>query len=327
VTLRVGLAGAGWVSGHHLDAWAELADRARVVAIADPRTDAAHARAAQYGIAAVHDSVEAMLEHTDLDAIDIAAPRELHVPIARMAARRGLAILCQKPLAPTLAEAEAFADGLDPRVRFMVHENWRFRPHYRRVHEWLRQDRVGEPRTVLLSVLSAGLIPDADGVLPALARQPMLAALDRMLLMEILIHHVDALRFLFGPLTLDSARLGHSCDAILGEDRAALALRTAGGAAVSLIGDFMAHGQPPVPLDRIEIYGTRGAITLHDDRLSLLGDVMHTERVDLAENYRASYRGAIGHFVERLRDGRPFETSIADNLETLRIVDAAYRWG
>jgi hypothetical protein len=48
-------------------------------------------------------------------------------------------------------------------------------------------------------------------------------------------------------------------------------------------------------------------------------------RVDLAENYRASYRGAIGHIVERLRDGRPFETSIADNPETLRIVEAAYR--
>ena len=54
------------------------------------------------------------------------------------------------------------------------------------------------------------------GQLPALVRQPMLAGLDRMLLMEVMIHHVDTLRFLIGAMQLTGARLGRNCGAIQG---------------------------------------------------------------------------------------------------------------
>ena len=48
--VRVGLAGAGWVARHHLDAWGRVHDRATVVAVADPQRPAAEERAAAYGI-------------------------------------------------------------------------------------------------------------------------------------------------------------------------------------------------------------------------------------------------------------------------------------
>ena len=325
--LRVGLAGAGWVTRHHLDAWSTLTDRATVVAIADPDRGAAAGRAAQYGIPALFDSVEAMLDEADLDAIDVAAPREAHAPICRLAAERGVHILCQKPLAPTLEDARALVADIGDRVRLMVHENWRFRPHYRQIHAWLHDSRIGEVRTVALSVLTSGLLPDAAGMLPALARQPMLARLERMLLMEVMIHHVDALRFLLGPLNLQGARLASRCTAIRGEDRAALLLTDRNGAAVSLIGDFMAHGQPPQQVDRLVIYGADGAILLHEDSLRLIGAETESLTLDLAANYKASYRGAITHFLDRLADGDPFETRPADNLHTLEIVETAYRIG
>ena len=100
---RIALAGAGWVAPHHLLAWQRLHGRATVVAIADPDVDAASARAKAYGVPAVYPSVEAMLEREGmhLDALDVATPRETHAPICRLAADRSLAILCQKPLAPT----------------------------------------------------------------------------------------------------------------------------------------------------------------------------------------------------------------------------------
>jgi predicted dehydrogenase len=325
--LRVGLAGAGWVTEHHLDAWETLGGRARVVAIADPARDAAEARAARYRIPAVYDSVEAMLADGGLDALDVAAPRELHAPFCRMAAGRGLAVLCQKPLAPTLAEARALVADLGPDVRLMVHENWRFRPHYRRVRAWLRAGRVGEVRSALMTVLTSGLVPDVQGRLPALVRQPMLAGLERMLLLEVLIHHVDTLRFLLGPLALAGARLGRSCPAIRGEDRAALLLTGADGAAVSLVGDFVAHGHPPEQRDRLEILGTEGAVLLADGELRLVGETPERVSLDLAADYEASYRGAIEHFVDRLADGEPFETAPDDNLGTLEIVEAAYGIG
>ena len=140
--------------------------------------------------------------------IDVASPRETHAPICRLAADRGLAIICQKPLAPTFAEAASLVADVGGRVRLMVHENWRFRPHYRRIAEWLRDGRVGEVRTVTMALLTSGLIPDASGRAPAIERQPMFATLERLLVMEVLIHHVDTLRFLLGPLALTGASLG-----------------------------------------------------------------------------------------------------------------------
>jgi predicted dehydrogenase len=207
----------------------------------------------------------------------------------------------------------------------MVHENWRFRPHYRRIAAWLRDGRIGDVRTATMSLLTSGLVPDATGALPALVRQPMLATLDRLLVMEVLIHHLDTLRFLLGPLTLAAAQLGRSCQATRGEDRAALLLMTRRGAAVSVIGDFIAHGHPPEQFDRLEILGTLGAITLERNRLRLAGEVQEDLSIDLAANYKAAYAGAIAHFLDRLADGGPFETGLADNLETLRIVEEAYR--
>lgn len=324
---RIGLAGAGWVTEHHLDAYQTLKDRASVVAVADPDRSAARERAERYDIPAVFDSVEAMLEGVELDAVDVAAPREFHAPICRAAADRGLAILCQKPLAPTLEEARALVADIGDRVPFMVHENWRFRPHYRRMAEWIRGGRIGEVRSVVLAILTSGLIPDERGDLPALVRQPMMIGLERMLLMEVMIHHVDALRFLLGPLTLRGARLGKTRTELVGEDRAMLFLTGEGGAAVSLVGDFMAHGYPPQQVDRLQIFGSEGAILLEGDRLRLVGASEETLTLDLAANYKASYRGAIAHFLDRLVDGGPFETAPTDNLQTLEIVEEAYRRG
>src|SRR5262245_26401631 len=97
---RIALAGAGFVAPYHLKAWQRLRGRAIVAAIADPNVEAARARAKAFGIPAVHASVEEMLDREQLDALDVASPRETHAPICRLAASRGLAILCQKPLAP-----------------------------------------------------------------------------------------------------------------------------------------------------------------------------------------------------------------------------------
>jgi D-apiose dehydrogenase len=329
VERRIGLAGAGWVAPHHLKAWQQLRGRARVVAIADPAVETARARAEAFGVPSVYPSADAMLEHERLDVLDVASPRETHAPICRLAADRSLPIICQKPLAPTFDEAAALAADVGSRVRLMVHENWRFRPHYRCIAGWLRRGRIGRIRTATMTLLTSGLVIDGSGRAPALERQPMFAALERLLVMEVAIHHVDTLRFLLGPLTLHCAAIGRSCALVRGEDRASMFMTTASGGAVTLIGDFMAHGQPPTLRDRFHVLGTTGAILLDGDRLSLSrdGHVEEDVAIDLAADYAASYLGALTHFLDRLDDGGAFETSPEDNLETLRIVEQAYRRG
>ena len=323
---RIGLAGAGFAAAHHLKAWQRLHDRAIVVAVADPDVEAARASAQAWGVAGVYASVEAMLERERLDAVDIATPRETHVSICRLAADRGLAIICQKPLAPTFDEAASLVADLGGRARLMVHENWRFRPHYRRVAAWLRDGRIGEIRTVTMAALTSGLIADPSGRAPAIDRQPTFATLERLLVMEVLIHHVDTLRFLLGPLTLHSAAIGRSCPLVRGEDRASMFMTTVAGGAVTLVGDFMAHGHPPTLRDRLEIVGTTGAIVLEDDHLHLVrgGQTEEDVALDLAADYDASYLGALTHFLDRLDAGGVFVTSPEDNLETLRIVEQVY---
>ena len=329
---RIALAGAGWVAPHHLEAWQRLHGRATVVAIADPNVEAARARATAYQVPAIYPSVEAMLEREGmhLDAIDVATPRETHAPVCRLAADRGLAVLCQKPLAPTFAEAASLVADLSGRVRVMVHDNWRFRPHYRRIASWLRDGRIGEIHTVTMSLFTSGLIVEPSGRAPAIERQPMFATLDRLLVMELLIHHVDTLRFLLGPLTLAGASLGRSCRLVRGEDRAAILMTSAAGAAVSLVGDLAAHGYPAAQRDRLEVQGATGAIFLNGDRLQLVrgagngGSRDEDVAIDLAADYAASYLGTLTHFLDRLDDGGAFETSPEDNLETLRIVEQVY---
>jgi predicted dehydrogenase len=143
--LRVALAGAGMVSRHHLIAWSKLAG-AKVVAVADPQQEKAAGRASEFAIERVFADVARMLDETRPDAIDIATPVETHAQVARLAAERGIAVLCQKPLAPTLREAEALAAEIGPRVPVMVHENWRFRAPYSRARDWIAAGRIGRVR-------------------------------------------------------------------------------------------------------------------------------------------------------------------------------------
>ena len=58
--------------------------------------------------------------------------------------------------------------------------------------------------------------------------------------------------------------------------------------------------------------------------LTLMGGVERIEQFDFHAGYQASFDAVIGHFIDWLLDGGPFETDVRDNLETLRIVEQAY---
>jgi predicted dehydrogenase len=325
--LRVGLIGAGWVTQYHLLAWQRQLPLARVVAIADPSRARASDRAREFGIEHVYESAEALLDGGQVDAVDIAAPREVHAELVRMAAARGLPILCQKPLAPTYEQARALVDEVTGKVRLMVHENWRFRAYYRQIGAWLKAGRAGRIVQAQMTLLTSGLLPDAQGKLPALVRQPFMATLDRALVMEVLIHHIDALRFLLGELTLVHSQLGKQCTETVGEDRATLAFTSADGAAVNLMANFCVHGEPASQTDQLVLIGERATVRLAGTILTCQGDESDEVRYDLSACYIDSYAAAIAHFVDALNAGTPFETSPEDNLNTLALVEEIYSRG
>ena len=290
----------------------------------DPDPRRAAARAEEFGIPQVYADAETMFAGQEIDALDVASPRETHATWVEAAAARGIDVLCQKPLTPTLAEAEALVERVGARVRLMVHENWRFRPWYRDLKTWIADGLLGETELARLATISSGFLPDGTGRRPALERQPFMAREPRLMIAEVLIHHLDTMRYLCGPLRVVGARAARTLLDVAGETLAAIFLETAAGAPVTVIGTMAAPGYPPRPPDRLELIGRRGSAVLADNELRLLGPSPRSERYDADRGYQASFDGVIAHFVDCLETGAPFETGPADNLETLRLVEHAY---
>lgn len=323
--LKVALAGAGMISRHHLLAWSKL-DSVRVGAIADPIPEKAQLRADEFGIPERFQDVAEMLDRVHPDVLDIASPVETHAAIIHMAARRGIGILCQKPIAPTLAEAAALAPAAAA-VPLMVHENWRFRTPYRIARDWIREGRIGAARRFSVSTESSGLLSHEGETPAALLRQPFLATLPRLMIFEALIHHLDLARTLCGELSVVAASATHTTPAVRGEDRAIVHLQGEGRIGV-VLGDYAVPGKPPVGTDNVQIVGTTAQIQFDGERLTLLGREGEREAhvYEPATLYQSAFDGAIRHFADCLRERREFETSLADNLRTLRLVEDAYRF-
>jgi predicted dehydrogenase len=323
--LAIALAGAGMISAHHLTAWRSLGARVRVVAICDPDAGRAAERAEEFGIPATFRERQAMLDSVAIDALDVATPRETHADWVEAAAARGIDVLCQKPLTPTLTEAETLIRQVDGRVRLMVHENWRFRPWYRELKSWIDAGELGELQLATMAMVNSGFLPDAEGTRFALVRQPFMQHEKRLMIAEVLIHHLDVMRYLCGPLRVVGARASRTVADITGETLAAIFLETASGAPVVVNGTMAAPGYPIRVPDRLELVGSRASAVFSGSPLVLRGGKRPREMsFDDAGGYQASFDGVMAHFVDCLVSGEPFETDPTDNLETLRLVEHAY---
>jgi predicted dehydrogenase len=101
--LRIGLAGLGSMGRNHLRVIASRPN-VRLAAVADPVPDALAAATSGTGAEGFAEPL-AMIANAQLDALVIAAPTTVHLPLARAAIERGIAVLVEKPLAPTVDEA------------------------------------------------------------------------------------------------------------------------------------------------------------------------------------------------------------------------------
>ena len=108
---RVAVIGAGGIAGAHLRAYATHAERCQIVGIADIDEPAAAAKSEEFGGLAFSDGAT-MLEQLEPDAVSICTPPKFRLPFVETAAARGIAVLCEKPPARTLAETQAIVDAM-----------------------------------------------------------------------------------------------------------------------------------------------------------------------------------------------------------------------
>ena len=120
------------------------AERSRLVAIASRDRARADAVAADARIERVHGSYEALLADPDVDAVYVPLPNHLHAEWSIAAARAGKHVLCEKPLAPTAAEAERMVAAAESEgVHLMEAFMYRLHPSWVRVVELVRSGAIG----------------------------------------------------------------------------------------------------------------------------------------------------------------------------------------
>src|SRR5207244_962995 len=107
--VRWGILGAAKINNLVLPSMARAAN-AELRAIASRSLDKAQAAAKAGNIPVAHGSYEALLDDPNIDAIYNPLPNHLHAEWTRKAAERGKHVLCEKPLAPTAAQAQELVD-------------------------------------------------------------------------------------------------------------------------------------------------------------------------------------------------------------------------
>ncbi len=186
--LNVGLLGAGFIGATHAGALANL-EGVRLAAVADINRAAADKLAGQYGARAAY-SLEAVIDDPGIDAVSICLPTFLHADTVVAAARRGKHILCEKPLALTLADVDRMQAAVrDAGVVSMVAQVVRFWPEYMLIREALQSGQIGAPRVVTAARLAS---PPEWG---AWFKDP---ALSGGALFDLHIHDLDFVFSLFG---------------------------------------------------------------------------------------------------------------------------------
>jgi predicted dehydrogenase len=125
MTLRIGIVGAGYIAGRHVDSLTSIEDVA-VAGIADPLADRAHRLAARAG-ATAYPRWEDLLDGEDLDALYVCVPPHAHGPVEEAAVDRGLPLFVEKPLAADVATAERLAAGIEAAgLPAAVGYHWRY---------------------------------------------------------------------------------------------------------------------------------------------------------------------------------------------------------
>lgn len=107
--INVAVVGTGNISLSHLNAYLAFPERCRVVALCDVTPDRAEARRREIGLddAVVYSSYEDLIARGDIDLVSICTPPDTHEELSIAFLRAGVNVLCEKPMAPSLAACDA----------------------------------------------------------------------------------------------------------------------------------------------------------------------------------------------------------------------------
>jgi len=321
--------GAGYFSHFQYEAWGRIPE-VTITAMCNRDPGRARAIMNKFGIANHYADYRAMLEKEEPDFVDIITPPPTHLEMCKVAADLGIHVVCQKPLAPTFDEARQIVDYTGRAgIRFMVHENWRFQPWYREIKKLLGSGVIGDR---IHSLYFRSRMGDGWGKDAYIPRQPYFRDYPRLLVYESGIHFIDTYRYIAGEIEEVYAVVKRLNPAIAGEDCAVVVFHFASGASGTW--DANRYNEcnsenPRYTFGEFLVDASGGSIRLYLDGRVTVQPLGEKEREHVYHHEDRGFSGdccyfAQRHFIDRMLDGKPFETNGPEYLRSLAVQEAVY---
>ncbi len=321
--LRVGIIGTGSISQAHYDGF--KAAGANVVAVCDVNPVQLAARATAWGVDRTYSDYGEMFAAGGIDAVSIAAPTAVHHPATMAAARAGVHVLVEKPIALDLSLAdEMIAACAEAGVKLVVNHQLRSSAPARKARELIEAGAIGRVTHLRLRQAHDW---GGQGVRPSFATK---ASSGGGTLLDNGCHLADLARFFGGRVREVYARVATLAYEIEVEDTANVSLAFADGAIGTIETAWTATGWE----EGFWIYGTEGAL----ESTNRFGPpwLRHYYRgtpggtwdvTDLATYSFGGYKPHTAHviaFVAAVRGEGPVVCSGEDGREAVRLILAAY---
>lgn len=325
---RTAMVGCGDVSVVHLAAIASLPD-VELVGVSDTDPGRLADAARRHGVPGFADHRQ-LIEELRPDVVHVATPHDQHVPVALDCLDRGVAVLLEKPVAHTVAEARRLVDAADahPELKIGVCLQNRYNPTVQALRSLVESGTLGTVSGSAASVLWHRT-PDYYRARPWRGRRERSGG---GVLINQAIHTVDLVQWLVGDVVRVTGRAGtyDLADVVDVEDTATLVLDHVGGARSVVFATVANAVDAPVT---VELTAEHATALLHQD-LTVRWHDGRTEivREDSVQTSGRAYWGSsharlIADFYARLRDPEPFWIGPREALASLTIIADLYARG
>lgn len=316
--LGIGIIGAGTIARVHAQAYAKLAG-CRVMAVAE--VDEARGRAFAEALQAVwYPDWGGVLDRQDVQAVSVCLPHSLHAPAVLDAAAAGKHVLCEKPIATTLEDADRMIEACARAgVVLMVGHTHRFRAEHIKARELLEAGAIGcilQVRDVILA---------GRDVLRPLGWRGTLALSGGGVFMDNGVHAADRLRWWLGDeVAWVVARTGRATGLVEGEDHGVAFLAFRHGVVATM---EQALAVPKAAgACYAEFTGSEGVLRVDTwQRLRITTRGRPWEEVPLPPDAPDGFDAEIAEFVAAIREERAPAVTGEDGRAALEIIQAIYR--
>ncbi|KQO60824.1 MULTISPECIES: Gfo/Idh/MocA family protein [unclassified Methylobacterium] len=323
-----GIVGYGWVARDYMAPGIRAAGH-RLVAVSDPG-EASRAAAEREG-ARAHPDLAGLLAEPEVEAVYVATPNHLHREAVEALAASGKAVLCEKPMAASLSDAEAMVAAVrNGGIFYGTAFDQRHHPAHRAMRTAIRDGRIGAVTTIRI-VYACWL----DRAWTSFAGQdnwridPLKAGGGA--LMDLAPHGIDLVDFLLDESIEDIAALTQARAQDYAVDDGALLIgRTGSGILANL---HVAYNCPDaLPRRRLEVIGTGGALTAVDTMGQVAGGTLFITDGASGQTEPVAFDAEASPFLEQVRAfgsalRRPAERdaySAERDLHTMRLLTRAY---